>query len=279
MRLSAGFAGLSVALGMATPAATEPRQPTGKWVLSFADGQCVAMRDYGPADAPSSLLIKASPLGTAMQLSVMRQAQGPTDPKEQGVTLRFGENSPFKTKLLSYMIGETGTHAMRINLSNEDFAPLRQAKSMSIASGDEIDDSFALGPMDKLAAAMDNCLKDIQVYWNIDEGPAARLRSRAESKHNLAAYLADGDYPDVAIRKESDGEVGFVLLVDDSGRVADCMVTETSEVPILDAQACALLSKRARFTPAVGADGKPARDWVKARIRWRIPNRGTRIDE
>ena len=66
------------------------------------------------------------------------------------------------------------------------------------------------------------------------------------------------------------GATRFTLLVDEKGAFADCMVEETSGIATLDAQACALLKRRARFVPALDAAGRPARGMISSRVRWAI---------
>ncbi len=119
---------------------------------------------------------------------------------------------------------------------------------------------------------IDRCLADLQQHWNINEDAKAKLRSRARSVKSLAAYFSDDDYPAMAVRKEETGTVEIALLIDETGKVADCTVTATSNVAALDAQSCALLTARAKFVPAVGADGKPAKDAFLNRIRWVMPD-------
>ncbi|HEX2803352.1 MAG TPA: energy transducer TonB, partial [Sphingomicrobium sp.] len=66
------------------------------------------------------------------------------------------------------------------------------------------------------------------------------------------------------------GGVGLVLLVDETGKVADCSVIRTSGVAALDAQACTILKLRGKLEPAIGADGKPAKGSLVGSVNWRI---------
>jgi outer membrane biosynthesis protein TonB len=63
----------------------------------------------------------------------------------------------------------------------------------------------------------------------------------------------------------------MTFLIDEQGRIADCTVDQTSGVAVLDTMSCYVISRRARFTPALGADGKPVRSAHETRVRWRIP--------
>ena len=58
------------------------------------------------------------------------------------------------------------------------------------------------------------------------------------------------------------------MLVDETGKIEFCMVTEASGQAILDARACSILRMRARFDPTLGIDGKPVKSGTTGRIKW-----------
>ena len=68
------------------------------------------------------------------------------------------------------------------------------------------------------------------------------------------------------------GTVSFALLIDEAGKVADCTVIKTSGIAALDAQSCFVVKERAHFTPAIGADGRPAKDARTASVTWLMAN-------
>ena len=119
--------------------------------------------------------------------------------------------------------------------------------------------------------AVDDCVIDLRRVFNVTDPETAEkspLKRRASAK--LGKLIKNEDYPRDAIYRNQGGTVKFALLIDEKGQVADCSVIGTSEVAVLDAQSCALLKTRARFEPALGADGKPAKDAVTAAIVWRM---------
>jgi TonB family protein len=73
-----------------------------------------------------------------------------------------------------------------------------------------------------------------------------------------------------SIKRGDGGTVTIALLVDESGKVADCSVIQTSGVAVLDAQTCAVMNVRAKFTPGVGENGKPKKIAFVQRITWRV---------
>ena len=219
---------------------------------------------------PAFLVLKAPPLGDVMQLAVMRNGTAP-EAQQYDATLKFGDGRPLKTSVLSYKPpGSLRAHVT--NLAAADFAALRQAKTLAIRSVG-LNETFALSAMAPLMKTIDECVTDLRAVWNVAYpiGSQSRLRQRATA--NLATYFSSEDYPAVAISAGQTGIVAFALLVDEAGKVADCTVIATSGAASLDAQTCGALKKRAKFVPALGANGKPAKDALIGRIRWQIPHR------
>jgi hypothetical protein len=237
-------------------------------VIDYANHQCLATRNYGTPEKPVVLALKPSPMGELVQLSVAMQRRR-VGPREVPAEIRIGDGSLIRASLLAYDATEDRVRIVRFNLPSETFAPIRQATGLSVIATGEIGETFTLTHMPSVMAELDRCITDLQQHWNIGDAAQARLKSRATA--NLASFLTPNDYPDVAIREAKDGTVGFMLLVDEKGQIADCMLTMTSNVPVLDAQSCAILSTRAKFRPAIGPDGLPARDAVSSRIRWVMP--------
>ncbi len=68
-----------------------------------------------------------------------------------------------------------------------------------------------------------------------------------------------------------DGTVGFTLAISPTGDVSTCEVTLSSGAVELDDHTCALLTRRAKFTPARDADGNATTGSYSNRVRWDIP--------
>lgn len=97
-------------------------------------------------------------------------------------------------------------------------------------------------------------------------------RGGARAQANLASLVNSSDYPAEAVRAGEQGTTGFLLAVGPNGSVTDCNIMRSSGSAILDAATCRLMTSRARFTPALDANGKPTSDTVSARIAWRLPS-------
>ena len=82
------------------------------------------------------------------------------------------------------------------------------------------------------------------------------------------------DYPTKAFEREWQGVTNFAVVVGPDGRPADCKVTKSSGYEMLDRSACWVPMKRARFIPAVGADGRPTYGVYRSQVVWQRPDRG-----
>ncbi|MET1112810.1 MAG: energy transducer TonB [Allosphingosinicella sp.] len=262
----------ALAVAGAAGAAAEPRAPTGKWNVNFGDAQCLAHRDYGTPAKPLRLVLKAPPAGDVVQLAVLQEARtSHAQQVDSFVTIDGGR--PLKTNLLIYSPKGSKDRVYLLNLPSTEFASVRRAKMLSVRS-EGLNEAFALSAMEPLLKVMDECVADLRRLFNVGViGPdPSRFTRRASA--NLASLFSDDDYPAGAVMKGQSGRVGYALLIGEDGRVADCTIVSTSGVPSLDSQACALLKVRAKFEPALGLDGKPAKDSVVGAIVWRMSSKG-----
>jgi TonB family protein len=252
----------------AVAAEPAPRAPSGPWTVSFADAQCVAMRNYGTAEDPVHLTLKAPPLGDVMQLAVMKRAPN-VRPAQVAATVQADQHPPLRTNLLTFTSGESGLRVYLLNMASADFTRVRDARTLSVRSSG-LNETFTLSNVAPMMRAMERCVTDLRRVWNVVEPTGEQSRNPRRPSANLASLFRPEDYPHDAAVRERQGRVGLVVLVDEAGQVADCTVIATSGVAALDAQSCAVMKARARYEPARDSDGRPAKDAVIARISWRL---------
>jgi TonB family protein len=244
-----------------------PLQPTGKWIVHFDDAQCVAQRDYGPPGEPLYLLLKRPVLGEVVQVSLVDNRLQENAIQIDG-RIQFDTRRAIKTNILRFSPANTGTRVQMTNLVLGDFAAAGTARVMRVTVKD-FDRELALSDMPELLSVMNNCVADLSKAWNVTGGTDRAAKIREGARGNVQGLITPDDYPDQAFRNADAGSVKVALLINEEGRVADCSVIETSRVAALDAQACAVLKARATFTPAVGTDGKPAKDSFIQTINWK----------
>ncbi|MEZ5655953.1 MAG: energy transducer TonB [Sphingobium sp.] len=101
--------------------------------------------------------------------------------------------------------------------------------------------------------------------------PPPRPATKATPRGNPGNWVTSDDYPSRALREERQGTVGVRLAVGTNGRPTDCSIVSSSGHADLDAEACRLLMRRARFRAAEGSDGNAMTDSWSSRFVWRIP--------
>jgi protein TonB len=106
-----------------------------------------------------------------------------------------------------------------------------------------------------------------------DAGTGASAPGGARARVTpLATYLTADDYPAAALRNNEQGRVTVILDVAPTGRVANCIVTETSGSAALDSTTCRIMRSRPRYTPARNPRGVAVADRDRAIVRWRLPS-------
>lgn len=115
---------------------------------------------------------------------------------------------------------------------------------------------------------------DVQPGPSTQPEPPARpnLARGAVPAADRLRWITTEDYPTAALRQNVEGVVVVDAEIGADGRVQSCAVVQSSGSALLDTTTCRLYTKRAHFTPALDADGKPIAAHRTDRFRWQIPN-------
>ena len=81
----------------------------------------------------------------------------------------------------------------------------------------------------------------------------------------VQSVVSPYDYPAGASGK---GKVVINLSVDKQGHTVGCRIIQSGGSPLLDSGTCALLTRRARFTPAVDRNGNPSYGEIVVQVDW-----------
>ena len=79
------------------------------------------------------------------------------------------------------------------------------------------------------------------------------------------------DYPLATLSAGEHGSADVKLQISQEGRVRGCTVVKSSGSTTLDLTTCSILKRRARFTPARDAQGRPTDDTYLTTIVWKLP--------
>lgn len=268
MRTAASL--MSVACVVASSAAVgAPKPPTGKWIVDFDDAQCVAMRDYGTKKKPLFLILKEPPMGDVMQVAVIQRGEGTNLAEQMHAVVTPDKGPSMRMTMVSAAASQTGNTLFRMNMTHDQFAKVAAARSVRIDADSDLDEAFELTDVPPLLRVLDRCVADLRQVWNVKDAEADADQQQTVGR-SIRGIFSSEDYPAASLDEDQDGTVTFALLIDEAGKVADCTVIKTSGVAALDAQSCAVVKARARFKPALGANGKPAKSSMTSKVTWRI---------
>jgi hypothetical protein len=244
----------------------------GAWALERSPARCVISRKYGPAADPVTLGFKAPPIGDALQIVIVRPDSRTIVTQTDAKIAIEGEI--VRTNALSYPVGRD-LAAHLINLTGDNSAVLRRASELrvevkgAVRRNKGLRRSFSLGPIASSWGQLDSCLVQLRQTWNMGKD-FSQLTVAARPIVPLEKLFSSADYPRVALRQLQSGTSGIMLLIDESGAVKDCTLTQASGVAVLDSRTCGLIVLRGKFQPAIGPDGKPAKSAYFQRITWGI---------
>lgn len=83
--------------------------------------------------------------------------------------------------------------------------------------------------------------------------------------------FSDDDFPDASRRAEEQGVTRVSYVIDPTGKVSACTVTQSSGFPRLDDATCKIIMRRFRFNPAT-RDGQPVAETKTQPVRWQLKN-------
>ncbi len=125
-----------------------------------------------------------------------------------------------------------------------------------------------LGPMGQPMTAMRACTDDLLRHWGFDPALDGKLRTGPVPVGNPGTWATTKDYPQGALRAGHSGNVRFRVDVADNGQVVGCRILFRTRPDEFADLTCRLISQRARFSPALDAEGKSVKWFYISQVRW-----------
>lgn len=249
---------------LATPAAAAPAAPQ-LWQADWEQERCtIATGD--PASLYLALWMTPGALEPELYLV------GPADRLRGGgervdVTLAPG-GRPIRAWTI-IRAGQAGATVVQLGDLGEDFAPAFARAAEVRVAGFSSPVAVPIKGAGQAMAALKKCLDEKMTAWGIDAKAFNALRTPPKDPGS-ADWMSDDDYPSDAVAAGKEGDVVARIRVDAKGRVTDCAVVATSGSPTMDAVTCERTLAKARFIPAVGADGRPTAAVRTIRAKFRL---------
>jgi TonB family protein len=245
-----------------------PLEPTGPWRVEYADAMCIVGRTFGTNDQQVILGFRPGPMSEHFRVAIY------VPDKSKKVTrgkaeMIFDALPPVEAQYLRGPISIKGMNLIQIDTKRSEISALNSAKVFHIRAGD-FNTTLALRNIAGAMKALAVCEKDLVIDWGMDPAVLDSIETPAFHRNVVMMFSTD-DYPSSAIMKNEQGTAGVRYRIGVDGKVSDCRLVESSGSPTLDAQTCAIITKRVRYEPAKTKSGDPVPSIGFQRIRWEIP--------
>ena len=298
------FAGLAM-IGTPLLAAVEKPplmlEPSSNWNLNYADDSCRLARLFGTGDEKMFFSMDRYEPGDEFLLMVAGKPLADRRPERTEIHFGPGETgvidrlnggslqsySPALFSSSAKLIADPPSASeQRDDWDAERYLADRLAKAEGkIAPAVEASVTWVeatakgkrpvrlnLGPMDKPMAALRGCTDELMSHWGIDVAAHRNLVRPAVPTESPGNWLTSRDYPTALLAKGYQGLVQVRLSVGPDGVPTQCHIQQSTRPAGFDDAVCKGLMRRARFEPAIGADGKPIASYWRSSVNFQIPN-------
>jgi TonB family protein len=271
-------------------------KPSSKWEIEYQADSCRLLRKFGEGDQSVILILNRFEPSESFRLTVIGKQMkaigkqpelsitfGPTE-AEQKIPYfvgNFGEDRPALFIQSEIRIAEASKDQIEKNKKTkfneyfkyEPFGAAREAAVNSVTIDKPLRTPIKLetGSLGPPLAALGKCTDELLTHWGIDAVKHASLKRPALPANNPGEWVTVSDYPIDLLQKGTLGVVDFRLNVNESGKPSACSIQESTREKGFDKVVCDKILKRARFQPALAADGSAIASYFISRVRFDIP--------
>lgn len=231
-------------------------QPSSKWLANFADNSCEMVRDFGAGKQQMELLVRPLTGSTTVQFEIHYHGAAP---HQLGGSARLAMYPGTASAVGSYYDAalpptEPFERMMRFTMQRSQIADLGGAQVITFVYATR-PISLAPGALGNVAKVLKECEDDLIKTWGYDPQVMNSLKTgpvpvAPEKWYRAKDLPTKNDAKDVMIPS-----VRFTVGTD--GAVSNCAVVTTSGSKMFDDKACEVMTTKAHYKPAMGANGQP----------------------
>jgi len=276
--------------------------PSSQWHLHYADDSCRMIRLFGEGDDEFAfvferyepgdsffMLVGGKPLRTSQHLDTIFRF-GPDGYEYDGPLQdgEFGDHSPALMVGGMYLFAppdadiehpsdneqfDLESIAQDTDVFGQEFSAAQEATIswLEIRQGRARPIRLKLGSMGPPMEAMRKCTDELLTHWGIDLEAHRGLTRAVVPKESPARWVQSRDYPRNLLSSGAQGLVQFRLSVGADGKPTQCHIQQSTRPEGFDKAVCDALMRRARFEPALDAQGRPIASYWRSRVRFEIP--------
>ena len=124
------------------------------------------------------------------------------------------------------------------------------------------------GSLSKPFEALTTCVDNLVKSWGLDPAIVKTQTRGATPESDPGNWIRSSDYPQGMLMLRQPAIVNFLLNVDANGAVTKCTIQETTYPKAFDDAVCNAVTKRARFKPALDANGQAVASYWQRTVRF-----------
>lgn len=244
-----------------------PLEPSSKWTIEYADAECQLVRTFGTSE--NQILLRIG-RGDAFDISDMVMS-GPHLKKQDfafDAKLAFApQTGVLNLHATYYRLDSLKTSVFRVyhaNIHRLAFSENDQILKFTPKGSDTV--SLNAKGLRSGLAALKTCHDDLLASWGIDLAHMAKLKEQAKpigEEYYWASFPKD--LPQKLQKMEMQWP-SYLLNIGADGKPTKCSILSSSGNKEVDDAVCPLVMERAKFTPAIAADGTPTHSFYMVRI-------------
>ena len=275
---------IAVATGAAEQRPPELLARNGKWVLNVDRDSCQLIAQFGEGDAMVMAKFTQFEPDAHFDLALIGKRMR-HDAANGEAKLDFGLSAaPIRADVMNGNLGKwpaafissvrlDGWRAEKFGDVGPEITPAQVSavSGMTLRMGGKRAFRLDFGSLGKPFAQLRGCATNLLHGWGYDQRVQATLLRPVAPITPPATWLESGDYPHMPLMMGQGGFVQFRFDVDVEGKVAGCYILERTSPDQFADTVCRVLTKRARFQPALDERGKAVRSYFVSKVKFVMP--------
>lgn len=250
-------------------AATVPLQPSGKWVVDYAEDMCTLSRTFGPDNIVFGLRPDGFGGGSALAVVMVPGARQTKFFEFRGeIGFKSGEKGQ-AVDVESYWLNDRKTRVVTFRVDHATLNRMTEAGSFSVPVGARDEIHLAPNQMPEARRALDDCTDNLMESFGVPlvELKRATVRPRFQDAQQWFSSL---NYPVDARSRGMEGRTVALIEVSAEGKPAECRVISNDSHEGFTEATCGRVMREGRFDPARNAHGEAIRSWTTMSVNWEI---------